>query len=177
MLEVQIDRIISVTDARNNFNKIVEDVERGDMYVLTKGGTPTVAIVSVSELEKLAQGNPEVKENPQETRVQETRPIPVNPNPPTNLASFNKEESSLAEEKPLSAPPQQSFIQRNAPMASPKPTPQPTSQEDLANPKPPVSLPSAPYSAIKPEVVQPAGDRPFSPLAQTSDDESSEYNP
>lgn len=54
MLEVDIDKILPVTEARDNFNKIVDEVEGTDhMYVLTKNGKPSAVIVGVNHLEKL----------------------------------------------------------------------------------------------------------------------------
>jgi len=54
MLEVKIENIIPVTEARDSFNKIVDEVEGSDqLYVLTKNGKPAAVIVGVHHLEKL----------------------------------------------------------------------------------------------------------------------------
>lgn len=54
MLEVDIDKILPVTEARDNFNKIIDDVGGTDkMYVLTKNGKPSAVVVGVNHLEKL----------------------------------------------------------------------------------------------------------------------------
>ena len=54
MLEVDIDKILPVTEARDSFNKIVDEVEGSDeIYVLTKNGKPSVVVVGVNHLEKL----------------------------------------------------------------------------------------------------------------------------
>jgi len=54
MLEVDIDKILPVTEARDNFNKIIDEVEGTDhMYVLTKNGKPSAVVVGVNHLEKL----------------------------------------------------------------------------------------------------------------------------
>lgn len=54
MLQVDIDKITPVTEARDNLNKIVEEVDNSDvMHVLTKNGTPVAVIVGVNHLEKL----------------------------------------------------------------------------------------------------------------------------
>lgn len=54
MLEVKIDKILPITEARDSFNKIVDDVEESDeLYVLTKNGKPTAVMVGVHHLEKL----------------------------------------------------------------------------------------------------------------------------
>jgi len=54
MLEVDIDKILPVTEARDSFNKIIDDVEGTDhLYVLTKNGKPSAVVVGVNHLEKL----------------------------------------------------------------------------------------------------------------------------
>lgn len=54
MLEVNIEKIIPVTEARDMFNKIVDEVEGTDeLYVLTKNGKPAAVVVGVNHLEKL----------------------------------------------------------------------------------------------------------------------------
>jgi len=54
MLEVDIEKIIPVTDARDSLNQIIETVEGSDsMYVITKNGKPSAIIVGVHHLEKL----------------------------------------------------------------------------------------------------------------------------
>lgn len=54
MLEVDIDKILPVTEARDSFNKIVDEVEGTDhVYVLTKNGKPAAVVVGVNHLEKL----------------------------------------------------------------------------------------------------------------------------
>ena len=55
MISVPIDRIVPLTDARDNFSRLVSDIESAQegMYVLTKGGKPTIALVNISYLEEL----------------------------------------------------------------------------------------------------------------------------
>lgn len=54
MLQVDVNKIIPLTEARDSLNKIVDDVDNTDeMYVLTKNGTPTAVVVGVNHLEKL----------------------------------------------------------------------------------------------------------------------------
>jgi prevent-host-death family protein len=54
MLEVDIDKIIPVTEARDNFNQIVDTVDGTDeLYVFTKNGKPTAILCGVHHLEKL----------------------------------------------------------------------------------------------------------------------------
>lgn len=54
MLEVDIEKIIPVTDARDSLNQIIETVDGSDaLYVITKNGKPSAIIVGVHHLEKL----------------------------------------------------------------------------------------------------------------------------
>jgi prevent-host-death family protein len=54
MLEVDIEKIVPVTDARDALNKIVDEVSGSDtMYVLTVNGKPSAVVVGVHHLEKL----------------------------------------------------------------------------------------------------------------------------
>jgi prevent-host-death family protein len=54
MLEVKIEKILPVTEARDSFNKLVDEVEGTDeLYVLTKNGKPAAVLVGVHHLEKL----------------------------------------------------------------------------------------------------------------------------
>jgi len=54
MLEVKIEKILPVTEARDSFNKLIDEVEGTDeLYVLTKNGKPAAVIVGVHHLEKL----------------------------------------------------------------------------------------------------------------------------
>lgn len=50
MFGVDIDKIIPVTDARANISALVSEVEKGHTYVLTRGGKPVVALVSINFL-------------------------------------------------------------------------------------------------------------------------------
>ena len=57
MLQVNIEKIIPVTEARDMFNRIVDEVEGTDeLYVLTKNGKPSAVVVGVNHLEKLTGG-------------------------------------------------------------------------------------------------------------------------
>ena len=60
MLEVQIENILPVTEARDRFNQLVDGVENSDdMFVLTKNGKPAAIMVGVHHLEKLTGENHE----------------------------------------------------------------------------------------------------------------------
>lgn len=54
MLSVDIEKIIPVTEARDMFNKIIDEVEGSDaLYVLTKNGKPAAVVAGINHLEKL----------------------------------------------------------------------------------------------------------------------------
>lgn len=54
MLEVNIEKIVPVTEARDSLNKIIDEVSAGDeLYVLTVNGKPSAVVVGVHHLEKL----------------------------------------------------------------------------------------------------------------------------
>ncbi|OQB06147.1 MAG: Antitoxin RelF [bacterium ADurb.Bin212] len=54
MLQVNVDKILPVTEARDKFNQLVDSVEgTDDLYVLTKNGKPAAVVVGVNHLEKL----------------------------------------------------------------------------------------------------------------------------
>lgn len=71
MLQVPVDKIIPLTEMRDKFSKIVADLESGTpLYILTKNGKPSVAILSVGELQK--QIKQEVKAAPPPHEVART---------------------------------------------------------------------------------------------------------
>jgi prevent-host-death family protein len=54
MLDVKIENILPVTEARDSLNKLIDTVEGSDdMFVMTKNGKPAAILVGVHHLEKL----------------------------------------------------------------------------------------------------------------------------
>lgn len=53
MLKVNIDKIIPVTDARAKIASVVDDVMRGNTYVLTRGGKPVAIVAPIQTAEKV----------------------------------------------------------------------------------------------------------------------------
>src|SRR3989344_2899363 len=54
MLDVNIEKILPVTEVRDSLNKIIDEVESTDeLYVVTKNGKPSAIVVGVHHLEKL----------------------------------------------------------------------------------------------------------------------------
>jgi prevent-host-death family protein len=60
MLEVKVENILPVTEARDTFNQLIDKVEGTDeMFVMTKNGKPIAILVGVHHLEKLTGENHE----------------------------------------------------------------------------------------------------------------------
>ncbi len=81
-LKVSLENIIPLTEARDHFSQIVNEVLRDKLYILTKGGKPAVAVIDVRYLESLTGGSinsvnieKEISKDP--SRVGRTPMIPV----------------------------------------------------------------------------------------------------
>lgn len=87
-LEFSLDKIMSVTDARNNFNKIVEGIEKDPegKFLLTKGGKPSVAMVNSNFLEKLMGASNVKIEGKEQSSQPQPESIPSENTPPLKLA-------------------------------------------------------------------------------------------
>lgn len=151
MLEVQIENIIPVTEARDKFNQIVDAVEGTDhLYVMTKNGKPAAIMVGVHHLEKLTGEHHEAvfgKSEPSST-------TPADPNvtiPPMQEAS---PEEAPAPAEPATPSSNISFDNVNAVSdnnAAPAATPNPVS--DIATaPNPPAED----GQALAPDAITPA---------------------
>lgn len=91
MLEVNIEKIVPVTEGRDMFNKIVDDVEgTNELWVLTKNGKPTAVVVGVNHLEKLTgQAHGEVV-----SKIEEATASNEAPEAPATAPSAPEEEES-----------------------------------------------------------------------------------
>ncbi len=49
---------MSVTDARRNFGKLLDRIERGERIVITRYGKPFVAVIPISDLWILRKTKP-----------------------------------------------------------------------------------------------------------------------
>lgn len=60
MISVPIDRIVPLTDARDNFSRLISDIETlsDGLYVLTKGGKPAIALINIKYLEEIMTNGP-----------------------------------------------------------------------------------------------------------------------
>jgi len=84
MLEVDIDKILPLTEARDNFNKIIDDVGGTEhMYVLTKNGKPSAVVVGVNHLEKLTGKSADELTSMVEKKADQT-PVVEEVNPPAS---------------------------------------------------------------------------------------------
>lgn len=83
MLQVALDKIMPVTEARANIAHLVDSVERGSIYVLTRGGKPAAVMVPVSKAEKI------LSKPVQKTAVVQNQPKTLEPVP---ISTQNKSE-------------------------------------------------------------------------------------
>ncbi|MCL5406935.1 MAG: type II toxin-antitoxin system prevent-host-death family antitoxin [Patescibacteria group bacterium] len=92
-LKVSLENIIPLTEARDHFSQIVNEVQKDKLYVLTKGGKPAVAIVDVKYLEHITGGEAKVENVKEEIKkapekvglppmVEHSKPVTPNPTPP-----------------------------------------------------------------------------------------------
>lgn len=136
-LKVSLENIIPLTEARDHFSQIVNEVQKDKLYILTKGGKPAVAIVDVKYLEHITGGEAkvehvqeEIKKAPEkvglppmvEHSMEKPAPPPIVPAPKVDPPKPTT---------PLSTPPQKE-LPKPAGFAAPQP-PQPKP----APPKPP----------------------------------------
>ena len=54
MIQIDLDKIVPVEDLPNRLKQIVDDGKGGAIYVVTKDDRPSVAIVSIDQLEGLS---------------------------------------------------------------------------------------------------------------------------
>lgn len=134
MLEVEINKILPLTEARDNFSKIVGEVEKGELYVLTKNGKPAVAIINVAKLEEMIGQHLKETSNIQSSTFKQKPTSNFQPNvqlPPSEPIS------SPQSSPPASVPPpKSSSFAPNPPLATPQPTPPGPPPLDSARGKP-----------------------------------------
>lgn len=148
-LKVSLENIIPLTEARDHFSQIVNEVQKDKLYVLTKGGKPAVAIVDVKYLEhitggeaKVEQVREEIKKAPEKVGLppmiqHNTTPTPPPatpkpPSPPTSTPQQPKPVSFPQNNQPKPAPAGFAAPQPTPP--APTPTPAPPKPEPLKTP-------------------------------------------
>ena len=55
MLKISIDKILPLSNVRANLSKVVNNVEKGDIYVITRGGKPSAVIAPIDYIKKCDQ--------------------------------------------------------------------------------------------------------------------------
>lgn len=166
MLEVKIENIIPVTEARDRFNQIVDTVEGTDeMFVMTKNGKPAAIMVGVHHMEKLTgESHKEVfgadeAQNPPQS--DSSSPAVNAPEPTNNFAPPQPPVSTQPE--PIATPEVVEPVQAPVPsfdaannLDSPAPSAPPVSDQTTEVP--------AEGQALAPDAVTPAqttGSDPF----------------
>jgi len=130
VLEVDIDKILPVTEARDSFNKIVDEVEgTNHMYVLTKNGKPTAVVVGVNHLEKLTGKTTDELTTMVEKKADET---PV-------VEEVKEPEAQPAPTEEVVPPPAEPTASTTQPMT---PAPTPTEQGATDQSAPPLNTPN-----------------------------------
>ena len=168
-MQVDIDRIIPVTEARDKFNKIIDEVEGSDnIYVFTKNGKPASVMVGVNHLEKLTgETHGDIEAKMAEAPASDAEPsatVDLTPAAP---------EPILATDDPFITEPVETPA--NEPVAAPDNTPvapQPSAPAQTVATAPATPPPSAPDTTpgpvpIVPKTNAPAADTMASPAPVT----------
>jgi len=163
MLEVDIEKIIPVTDARDSLNQIIETVEGSDsMYVITKNGKPSAIIVGVHHLEKLTG----MKSDELSVDEEPTASVPKADEKAEAAATTTEEEPykpAAVAQAPFTLEPEEDDIFAPLPEpeepATPVPTPAPATEPlvDLSKASAPISAtPVTPAAPATPPAQAPA---------------------
>lgn len=168
-LKVSLENIIPLTEARDHFSQIVNEVQKDKLYVLTKGGKPAVAIVDVKYLEHITGGEAkvesveaEIKKAPEKVglppMIEHPKTIPTPPptpiTPPTpkppipKPAGFAAPQPRPPVQKDEPHPPVQNLEISNKPSNNTSPSPPPPS-----NPTPLKTPPTTPAPAPQEEKI------------------------
>lgn len=153
-LHVPIDRIVPLTETRDNFSRIVADIENSSdgLYILTKGGKPAIALISVKYLESLMK-NQTIETGP-ELKKAETPSFPppaVSAPKPTPQVAPAASEAPKIEAAEIRKPPS---LPVNQPAAPPKIDP------SWRGEKPSLNNPASPTPAANPWPLTPPSSAP-----------------
>lgn len=116
MIEVPIDRIIPVNEARSQFDRIMEDIQTDSLYVvISKEGKPSAAIINIDYLEKVTGDTrpkmvgvegPKEKRGPESvTEEAQTTPEPKEEESKTETPTPSETEETPIEEMPITSAP------------------------------------------------------------------------
>jgi len=126
MLDVNIEKILPVTEVRDSLNKIIDEVEATDeLYVITKNGKPAAIIVGVHHLEKLT-GISHKELMPDEGKTEEAPAIPAASNDlsqPTAPATSPADDLFSGDANAATPPPVFTTTDYAAPAPATSPTP------------------------------------------------------
>lgn len=104
MLQVNIEKILPVTEARDMFNKIVDDVEGTDeLWVLTKNGKPAAVMVGVNHLEKLTGEAHVTATMQEEPKAEVPTPAPA-PAPESHTVFASAEDAAPSSQNSFKVP-------------------------------------------------------------------------
>ncbi|MCL5410465.1 MAG: type II toxin-antitoxin system Phd/YefM family antitoxin [Patescibacteria group bacterium] len=145
-LKVSLENIIPLTEARDHFSQIVNEVQKDKLYVLTKGGKPAVAIVDVKYLEHITGGEAKVENVKEEIKkapekvglppmVEHSKPVTPNPTPPIQT-------TPPPPPKPPVVPLTKAESPKPAGFAAPQPARNASQSVTGEPPKPPVQNPA-----------------------------------
>lgn len=163
-LKVNLENIIPLTEARDHFSQIVNEVQKDKLYVLTKGGKPAVAIIDVKYLETLTGGEikeehvaAEIQKNPEKVGIPPM--IAHTENQPKPAAPPAAPKPEMPKPNPIPPPTKPAAPSQNpAPVPPPPPKPVPT-------PPPSVQVPETkPSPAPPPPPPKPTPPPPPPPL-------------
>ncbi len=157
MLEVQVDNILPVTEARDKLNQLIDSVESSDnMYVMTKNGKPCAILVGVHHLEKLTGEKHEDlfgnnnKSNETEESMSDD---PMNPTPPAD------DTAAPAGSAPQTTPPADDADDTAAPATGGMPPVSDTQSSmagDIIPEKDETPAPASPFAPAEPTIMTPA---------------------
>ena len=188
-LKVSLENIIPLTEARDHFSQIVNEVQKDKLYVLTKGGKPAVAIIDVKYLERITGG--EIREENIEKEIAKApekvglppivehvttmpppppppKPIPASPIPPKPTPPPSPPPRPPVQDLPDNAESRQAGTGvAGGPNPTPPPVPKPEPKPNIPPPPPPRVAPATnapsqpPQSTLKtpPEANKPSPDQ------------------
>ncbi len=163
-LEVPIDKIVPLTEARDQFSKIVADLEQGTpLYILTKNGKPAVAIVAIDHINQL-------RGLASQNSGQTIPPLPVK-RADLKLDQTLPAQMPVLTNRPLAEPTPKPALSSVLPGSSVRP-PEPIPLDQLGRPAnpipPPIDVPDRPTSPPPKPVAKPFPPVPEPPAAPAS---------
>ena len=168
-MQVDIERIVPVTDARDNFNKIIDEVEGTDhLYVLTKNGKPSAVVVGVNHLEKLTGDThhalaKKVEESNTVDTTKVEKPFVIADN---ELATAPSDElATVPDTTPTKPSPAEPVV---APTSEPASAPDQTPTSPMSN-DPFISPPAPAKDDVEPTAPPPTTAAPDEPTATPND--------